>query len=132
MPVMDKTKARKSVEELVGKFREAEKSGILKKYSEEDTKKNFIMPLFRALGWDVDGPEVSAEESIVGKRVDYGFYIDRHIQFYLEAKPAKEDTEQEKFANQAVSYSWNKGTTWAVLTNFKLLEIFNAEDATAS
>lgn len=129
---MDKGAAKKEIERLVERFRQVEQTGELKRYSEEDTKKNFIMPLFRTLGWDVDGPEVSSEESIVGKRVDYGFYIDRHIQFYLEAKAAKEDTEQEKFANQAISYSWNKGTTWAVLTNFKLLEIFNAEDATAS
>jgi adenine-specific DNA-methyltransferase len=128
---MVKEAAKRNVENLVEKFRQAEQAETLKRLSEEDTKKNFIMPLFRALGWDVDGREVSAEENIVGKRVDYGFYIDGHIQFYLEAKAAKEDTEQEKFANQAISYSWNKGTTWAVLTNFKLLEIFNAEDATA-
>lgn len=129
---MHKVDGKKEVAELIEKFRRAEEDGTLKRFSEEETKKNFIMPLFRVLGWDVDGREVSAEENITGKRVDYGFYIDGHIQFYLEAKAAKEDTEQEKFANQAISYSWNKGTTWAVLTNFKLLEIFNAEDATES
>lgn len=130
---MDKEKARQSVGQLVEKFRQAEQVGTFKKYSEEETKKDFILPLFKALGWDVDDKrEVSAEEGISGKRVDYGFYLDGRIQFYVEAKAIREDTDNAKFAKQAISYSWNKGVTWAVLTNFKNIEIFNAENADAS
>ena len=38
------------------------------------TKKDFILPLFKALGWDTENSkEVSAEEAIKNKRVDYGY-----------------------------------------------------------
>lgn len=40
---------------------------------EEETKRDFVLPLFRALNWNVeDSREVSAEENISKKRVDYG------------------------------------------------------------
>ena len=129
---MTKEAAKEHVERLVEKFRESETAGKLTRYTEEETKKDFILPLFATLGWDVDTREVSAEESISGKRVDYGFYLDGRIQYYVEAKGVREEVDNEKFANQAISYSWNKGVTWAVLTNFRNLEIFNAEDADAS
>ena len=78
--------------------------GRTKKYTEEETKKGLIEPLFQALGWDTtDNHEVSAEESISGDRVDYGFYINGRIQFYLEAKPVKADLSEEKYANQAAN-----------------------------
>src|SRR5208283_5293372 len=32
-----------------------------------------------------------------------------------------------KFVEQAINYSWHKGCTWAILTNFEGLRIFNAE-----
>src|SRR3989338_8338904 len=124
--------AKQKIEQLVGRFRDAEQAGRLKTYTEEQTKKDFILPLFEALGWDVYGSDVSAEETISGDRVDYGFYIDGRIQFYLEAKPFRADLSSEKFANQAVKYSWNRGVAWAVLTDFEEVKIFNAQDIKAS
>jgi len=124
--------AKQKIEQLVGRFRDAEQAGRLKTYTEEQTKKDFILPLFEALGWDVYGSDVSAEETISGDRVDYGFYIDGRIQFYLEAKPFRADLSSEKFANQAIKYSWNKGVAWAVLTDFEEVKIFNAQDIKAS
>ncbi|MBI3627690.1 MAG: N-6 DNA methylase [Candidatus Sungbacteria bacterium] len=120
---------QKKIHGLVEKYRAEKESGKLKKYTEEETKKGFIEPLFTALGWDItDKNEVSAEENISSKRVDYGFYLDERVQFYLEAKAAKENIEDSKWADQAVKYSWNKGVTWAVLTNFERLIVFNAQD----
>ena len=72
--------------------------------------------------------EVSAEETISSERVDYGFYLNDRIKFYLEAKRFNVDIHDEKFANQAIKYSFNKGATWAVLTNFETLIVFNAQD----
>ena len=130
---MDKLAAKEGVRSLVSKFKAIQEEGGLKRYTEEETKKDFILPLFHALGWEVhDKREVSAEETISGKRVDYGFYIAGHAQFYVEAKNAKDETDNPKFANQATSYAWNKGVTWAILTNFKTLEIFNAQSADES
>ena len=68
-----------------------------------------------------------AEEQISGKRVDYGFYLNGFIKFYLEAKPLKTDKmHDDEYAQQAIRYSWNKGVTWAILSNFETTIVFNA------
>jgi len=38
---------------LISKYEEDKNSGEMRKYNEESTKKNFILPLFEALGWNV-------------------------------------------------------------------------------
>ncbi|MCL4396786.1 hypothetical protein M1494_00350 [Candidatus Parvarchaeota archaeon] len=56
------------------KYNTLEKEARIKDYNEEVTKKDFILPLFKALGWDTENSkEVSAEEAIKNKRVDYGY-----------------------------------------------------------
>ena len=120
---------QQDLKNLVKKYEDIKNSGKLKLYSEEQTKKDFILPLFEILGWDVySRSEVSAEETISSERVDYGFYLNDRIKFYLEAKRFNGDIHDEKFANQAIKYSFNKGATWAVLTNFETLIVFNAQD----
>lgn len=130
---MNKEEAKQKISALAEKFQVIIQNGEFKKYSEEETKKDFILPLFEALGWHVfDKKEVSAEENISGDRVDYGFYLNGRAQFYVEAKAVKEDLNKEKFADQAIQYSWNRGVTWAVLTDFESIKIFNAQDIEAS
>ena len=121
---------RVKIEELIAKYEQVKQSGKIKAYTEEETKKEFILPLFDALGWKTaNRDEVSAEEHIKSSgRVDYGFYLDGRIKFYLEAKSLKADIYNEDFANQAIRYSWNRGAAWAVLTNFERLIVFNAQD----
>lgn len=127
---MQKEAAKKKIGELVEKYENVVKSGKLKQYTEEETKKDFILPLFEVLGWDVyNKNEVSAEEHIVSSgRVDYGFYLNSRPKFFVEAKPLKADLHKEEYADQAIRYSWNKGVTWAVLTDFESIKIFNAQD----
>ncbi|MEK7664866.1 MAG: N-6 DNA methylase [Patescibacteria group bacterium] len=124
-----KKEAKEKIKKLVEKYEKEKSLGRLKSYSEEETKKGFIEPLFEALGWNIyDKKEVSLEETISSKRVDYGFYLNDRIKFYLEAKKFNVDLYSEDFANQAIRYSFNKGAVWAVLTNFETLIIFNAQD----
>ena len=125
---MDKENSKKIIAALNEKYKKIidEKKGRI--YNEEMTKKDFILPLFAALGWDTENSsEVSAEEKVSKKRVDYGFKINGIPKFYLEAKKLKADLLKTKFVKQAIDYSWNKGCTWAVLTNYETLAIFNAE-----
>jgi type I restriction-modification system DNA methylase subunit len=125
---MDKNKAFAQVRALVEKYEEVKTEGRLSKINEETTKKDFILPLFEALGWKTtDSREVTAEEKISKTRVDYGFKINGISKFYLEAKALREDLDNEAFFKQAVSYSWNKGCTWAILTNFDRIKVLNAE-----
>ncbi len=126
---MDKNKAKEAIQKLVDKYEDVLKSGTKNKHTEEETKKGFIVPLFTALGWDMeDRNEVTAEEHISGDRVDYGFYISGRVKFYLEAKPLKADLMREDYANQAVRYSWNKGVNWAILTDFESIKVFYSQD----
>lgn len=131
-----KEKAKRAVRELVEKFNLVVEEKRFKRYTEEETKKDFILPLFEALGWNVynkpdRGDSVSAEERISKKRVDYGFRINGVPKFFLEAKALKADLDNPQFVEQAINYSWHKGCTWAVLTDFEDVRIFNAEWKTA-
>ena len=68
---MDSTSALGKIQKLLEKYAEVEKEGRVSKYNEEMTKKDFILPLFDALGWKTaDSREVTAEEKISKKRVD--------------------------------------------------------------
>jgi len=41
------------IKELISKYEEIKRSGEIRRYNEESTKKDFILPLFEALGWNV-------------------------------------------------------------------------------
>nr|WP_276977539.1 TaqI-like C-terminal specificity domain-containing protein [Ferrimicrobium acidiphilum] len=110
--------AKSEVQRLVAEYERAKTAGSLSQFTEEDTKKNFILPLFRALGWNVDSSDVSAEERVHRRRVDYAFRIDRAIRFIVEAKAISKNLAEREYLQQAIDYSYQKRVTWAVLTNF--------------
>ena len=120
--------------ELISKFDLINKSGEIKSYNEELTKKDFILPLFEALGWNVynrakRNDSISAEETISKKRVDYGFRINGIPKFFLEAKSLKDENIQtnSKYITQAIDYSWMKSCSWAILCNFETIAVYNAD-----
>ena len=97
--MIDKKKLKENIKRLIEKYELSKKSFSISKYSEEETKKDFILPLFASLGWDVTNKnEVTAEESQSSGRVDYGFYLEGRIKFYLEAKSLKTDLHREEYA----------------------------------
>ena len=113
---MDKDEARSEIAKLVVKYNKVVEDNRVKKYNEEMTKKDFILPLFSALGWKTDeSREVTAEEKISKGRVDYGFRIEGISKFFLEAKPLRADLDKEEYFEQAISYAWHKGCTWVFL-----------------
>src|SRR3989344_1466124 len=123
-----KEEAKKIIAALIAKYEKVGAEGKLKDYSEAETQRGFIEPLFKALGWDIENrEEVSLEETISKKRADYGFRINGAPQFYLEAKPLKADLENINYAYQVINYAWTMDCTWAVLTDFEGLKIYNAE-----
>jgi hypothetical protein len=71
--------------------------------------------------------EVTTEENVSGGRVDLAFRLGNIPVMFLEAKAMKVDLDEWKWAEQAINYSWNKSVTWAVLTDFEGIKIFNAE-----
>ncbi len=95
-------------------------------FNEEQTKNDFIRPLFEALGWDFL-TDVGLEKEIQGKRADYAFMLNGNTKFLVEAKPLRIDLDIEVHAKQAIKYAWNKGINWAVLTDFESVKVFNAQ-----
>jgi len=121
-----KEEAKQKIAELVEKYQKLSAKEI-KGFNEQATKQGFIEPMFRALGWDFENTnEVSPEEHASNGRVDYAFKLNNVSQFYIEAKSLKADLNREDFVKQAVSYSYARGVTWAVLTDFESLRVFNA------
>ncbi len=124
---MGKEEAKKKVEELVKKYKALSPAEI-KRFKEEMTKQGFIEPLFKALGWDFENiNEVTPEEKASSGRVDYAFKLNTVSQFYVEAKPLKADLTNETYIKQAVTYAYNKGVTWAILTDFETLTVYAAQ-----
>lgn len=116
------------VKDLINKYDSLKSKGLIKTYDEANTCKDFILPLFEALGWDVTNrEEVTAQASASHGRVDYAFCIKGIPKFFLEAKSLKVDLNDTKWAEQTINYAWHKGVVWAVLTDFESIKVFNAE-----
>jgi len=126
----DIKKAKAEIKLLVDKYEREKASGRLESYSEEQTKNDFILRLFKALGWDVYNEHsntLTAEEKASKGHVDYAFRISDIPKFFVEAKSFKAGVDREEYALQAINYSYHKSTTWAILTNFEKVRVFNAD-----
>jgi len=123
--------AKQQIQKLVEKYQRVIETGKIKSYNEAQSRNEFIEPLFEFLGWDMRNlttdNEVTTEENVSGGRVDLAFRFGNIPVFFLEAKAMKVDLDEWKWAEQAINYSWNKSVTWAVLTDFESIKIFNAE-----
>lgn len=119
--------AHDQIETLVKKFKGLS-TRARQAYNEADTRKDFILPLFRAMEWNIDDMrEVAAEEKISRGFVDFSFRINGVRRFVLETKRIGEDLSKTEFARQTIDYAYHKGVTWAVLSDFEGLKLFNAE-----
>ncbi|PJA14798.1 hypothetical protein COX64_01605 [Candidatus Dojkabacteria bacterium CG_4_10_14_0_2_um_filter_Dojkabacteria_WS6_41_15] len=128
---MTKQEAKQQIQKLVEKYQRIAETGKIKTYNEAQTRNEFIEPLFEFLGWDMRNlttdNEVTTEENISGGRVDLAFRFNGIPALFLEAKAMKVNLDEWKWAEQAINYSWNKSVTWAILTDFESIKIFNAE-----
>jgi len=128
--MVDKDKSKQQIKELVDKYINSKSKW--QKISESETKSKFLEPLLEYLGWDVKGDEfpdeVIKEERIQRKRADYTLRINGVSKLIVEAKAIKEDIEREDYAQQAITYAYNKAVSWAVLTDFEGLKIFYADE----
>jgi len=128
---MKKEEVKQQIQKLVEKYQRVAEAGKINSYNEAQTRNEFIEPLFEFLGWDMRNlsfdNEVTTEENVSGGRVDLAFRFNNIPVFFLEAKAMKVDLDEWKWAEQAINYSWNKNVTWAILTDFESIKIFNAE-----
>ncbi len=104
-------------------------------YDEASLRQEFLNPLFRSLGWDIENKaglipqhrevEIESRTEIAGrqKRADYLFRTDRQDRFICEAKKPAENLTAP-YAFQAKRYTWNKGLVLAVLTDFEEMRVY--------
>ncbi len=123
---MNKQQAKEKIKGLVADYENLKKSDALNDKNEAFTKQRFIQPFFEALGWDFRR-DVWPEEKVSKDRVDFAFKIGDFTKFFLEAKKFSVDINEERWAKQAIEYAWNKAVSWAILTDFEGLKIFNSE-----
>ena len=120
---------------LVAQFEKNFKQYQSAAYDEASVRQEFLNPLFRALGWDVENKlghipqhrevEIESRTQVSGrqKRADYLFRTDRQDRFVCEAKKPAE-TLHAGYAFQAKRYAWNKGLVLAVLSDFEEIKIY--------
>jgi hypothetical protein len=122
------------------------------KYSEAQLRIDFLNPLLKTFGWDVDNEklktqflrdviqeesiEVEEEDSVTKKNPDYTLRIQGTRKFFVEAKKVSIDLDiTNKPSFQTRRYGWNANLGISILTNFETLSVYdcrhkpNAEDA---
>ena len=130
--------APKEILELVRRFdehKEAYKSG---QYNETQLRREFLDPFFKALGWDIDNTQGTAEQykdvihedsiKIGGntKAPDYCFRIGGTRKFFLEAKKPAVDIKQETSpAYQLRRYAWSAKLPLSILSDFEGFAIYD-------
>lgn len=127
---------KEEVGKLVEKFSREESRFRRSDYNETQVRREFIDPLFGALGWDVGDSRVVKHEDVTTvretdgnrtkKHPDYGFYLNGTLRFYVEAKkPAVNLLASPEYAYQVRRYGWSANLPACVLTDFEELLIYD-------
>ena len=137
--MITKETAYKIIEDLVQRFEEQILSYKKSDYNEAQTRKDFIDPFFKALGWDMDNSQGHAEayrEVINEDRVkvgaatkapDYSFKLPGGKRlFFVEAKKPSVSVRDEILpAYQVRRYAWSAKLPISILTDFEEFAIYD-------
>ena len=138
MKILSKEEALKKIESLVNRFNEQKESYKNHAYNETQTRLDFINPFWKALGWDVDNENDSAESyrevvnedrvkvSGATKSPDYSFRLSGVKRlFFLEAKkPSINLKEDADAAYQIRRYGWSANLPISIISNFEEFAIY--------
>lgn len=131
--------AKEKIAELVERFEEQKESYRKSDYNETQTRRDFIDPFFKALGWDVANEKGNAEsyrEVIHEDRVkvgratkapDYSFRLEGGKRlFFVEAKkPSVQIKSETTPAYQVRRYGWSAKLPISVITDFEEFAIYD-------
>ncbi len=137
--MMNKDAAYKTIEELVERFGEQILSYKKSDYNETLTRKDFIDPFFKALGWDMDNSQGNAEAyrevihedkvkvGAATKAPDYSFKLAGGKRlFFVEAKKPSVVVKDEVLpAYQVRRYAWSAKLPVSILTDFEEFAIYD-------
>jgi hypothetical protein len=96
---------------------------------EQDTKAALIVPVLRALGWDVEDLEdvkLEYRRRPNDNPVDYALLLLRTPRLFIEAKPLGVRLDDGKWANQILAYAMAAGVEWVALTDGDEWRIYNS------
>nr|HDM59292.1 hypothetical protein [Bacillota bacterium] len=136
------TDAPDAIKRLVETFGDNIDSYRSSPYNETQVRREFIDPMFKALGWDVDNEaghaepykDVIHEDAVkVGgatKAPDYSFRIGGARKFFLEAKAPSTNIKTDcKNAREAAfqlrRYGWSAKLPLSILTNFAGFAVYD-------
>lgn len=137
--MINKEIAYQKIAELVKRFDEQYDSYKNSNYNETLTRRDFIDPFFKALGWDVDNEEGYAESyrevihedkikiSGATKAPDYSFrLVGGKRLFFVEAKkPSVVIKDDILPAYQVRRYGWNSKLAISIVTDFEEFAIYD-------
>ena len=127
---------------LVKTFEQEYSSLLSPKYKEAQLRNDFLNPLLKTFGWDVDNEstktqflrDVIQEENIdveeadllTKKNPDYTLRIQGNRKLFVEAKKTSIDIEKSvKSAFQTKRYGWSANLGVSILTNFEKLIVYD-------
>lgn len=137
--MISKEKAYLKIQELVARFAEQIDSYKQADYNETLTRRDFVDPFFKALGWDVDNSqgyaeayrEVIHEDKVkVGKATkapDYSFRLPGGKRlFFVEAKKPNIDIKNNiSVAYQIRRYGWSAKLPVSIITDFEEFAVYD-------
>ena len=137
--MINKEAALKKIEELVQRFEEQILSYKKAEYNETQTRRDFIDPFFKALGWDMDNSQGNAEAyrevkhedrvkvGAATKAPDYSFKLAGGKRlFFVEAKKPSVMVKDEVLpAYQIRRYAWSAKLPISILTDFEEFAIYD-------
>lgn len=103
------------IESIKPKIQDFKNRGI----NEAQTKEWLIRPFFETLNWSFSNPDevVPEDDDGSGRRPDYGFYFNKKIKFFVEAKPITTNIDDTKIINEKLSYCNNANVPFLIITN---------------
>jgi hypothetical protein len=132
--------APQEVVDLVERFERNRSQYMSASYNETQLRREFLDPLFEALGWDVNNrrgfteayKDVVHEDSIrvsdQARAPDYAFRHGGHRVFFLEAKkPAVNIKMDVGPSYQLRRYGWSANLTLSVLSDFEEFAVYDTQ-----
>jgi type I restriction-modification system DNA methylase subunit len=137
--MISKESAYQKISELVERFEEQYASYMKTEYNETLTRRDFIDPFFKALGWDMDNEQGYAEAyrevihedrlkiGTANKAPDYSFRLAGGKRlFFVEAKkPGVSVKDEIQPAYQIRRYGWSAKLPISIITDFQELSIYD-------
>lgn len=133
-----KEQAKLEIERLVQRFEEHKLDYRQTGYNETQTRRDFIDPFFKALGWDIDNSasdseayrEVIHEDKVRVenklKSPDYSFRLHGKRCFFVEAKkPSVNVKDDIDPAYQVKRYAWSAKLKLSIVTDFEEFAVYD-------